>query len=479
MLNIYWGDINLILSDYVGIWINIILILFIIVNLPLLYNLLLLKNSWRSIRENKACYPRLINKILSLIITTVYAIFFSAIFYFLNQYTKLIYQLFEYYSIFILSFLYLFLIPVFYILLKQNEKIKAIFNNKKLSAKTKKVTFFGFLIVMYSMIYSAPLLFIPSNVLFTDLPSKPILIAHRGAAHLAPEDTIIAGQIAYEHGAAGWEIDVRISKDGKLFLLHDPTLTRTTNIREVFPDRTSDNAESFKWSELQKLDAGSWFAEKDPYGTIARGLVNADNYKNVKIPSLGEALNFSREHNFYVDIDTKEPPEEHPYAKSYFELVLDEILKSKIDLNKVMIITTNEAYINLIEQKNMTDVILGWDMGQNPSIEAFKNSKYDYELVATSDLFSDEEYREFYREKIPIIADIVDSPERFVQLWCLGVKFIMTNEVHIFKNIKEPFWTLEFKNYLLYWFSIYSISSAIVIIIILMNKKRKSTILSE
>ncbi len=208
MLNIYWGDINLIISDYIGIWINIILILLIVVNLPLLYNLLLLKNNWKTIRETKTCHPRLINKILSLIITTVYAIFFSAIFYFLNQYTKLIYQLFEYYSIFILSFLCLFLIPVFYILLKQNEKIKAIFNNKKLSAKTKKVTFFGFLIVMYSMIYSAPLLFIPSNVLFTDLPSKPILIAHRGAAHLAPEDTIIAGQIAYEHGAAGWEIDV-------------------------------------------------------------------------------------------------------------------------------------------------------------------------------------------------------------------------------------------------------------------------------
>lgn len=49
------------------------------------------------------------------------------------------------------------------------------------------------------------------------------------------------------------------SYDGVPFLMHDATLRRTTNVAEVFPNRTHHDASMFTWAELQQLNAGDWF----------------------------------------------------------------------------------------------------------------------------------------------------------------------------------------------------------------------------
>lgn len=49
------------------------------------------------------------------------------------------------------------------------------------------------------------------------------------------------------------------SYDGIPFLMHDSTLTRTTNVAEVFPNRTHLHASMFSWTDLQQLNAGDWF----------------------------------------------------------------------------------------------------------------------------------------------------------------------------------------------------------------------------
>lgn len=51
------------------------------------------------------------------------------------------------------------------------------------------------------------------------------------------------------------------SADGVPFLMHDDELTRTTNVQAVFPERAALNSTAFNWTELQQLDAGSWFLE--------------------------------------------------------------------------------------------------------------------------------------------------------------------------------------------------------------------------
>lgn len=97
--------------------------------------------------------------------------------------------------------------------------------------------------------------------------SAPIKIAHRGAAGYCPENTMASFKKAIELGADFIEIDVQLSRDGMLVVIHDPTLERTTN--------GSGYVRDHDFADLRKLDAGSWFDK---------------NFKNEKIPAFEELL---------------------------------------------------------------------------------------------------------------------------------------------------------------------------------------------
>lgn len=92
------------------------------------------------------------------------------------------------------------------------------------------------------------------------------IIAHRGASAERPECTLSAIRRAIQVGATAVEVDVRTSRDGELFILHDATLDRTTNGKGP--------AAALTLAKLQQLDAGSWFDAK---------------FKNERIPSLIES----------------------------------------------------------------------------------------------------------------------------------------------------------------------------------------------
>lgn len=79
-------------------------------------------------------------------------------------------------------------------------------------------------------------------------------VAHRGASGHAPENTMAAFQKAFEMKADYIEIDVQMTKDGRLVVIHDTTIDRTTNGTGFVGD--------FTLEELQQLDAGSWFSEE-------------------------------------------------------------------------------------------------------------------------------------------------------------------------------------------------------------------------
>lgn len=78
----------------------------------------------------------------------------------------------------------------------------------------------------------------------------PFWIAHRGAGKLAPENTLAAFRLGAQYGYRGFECDVKLSRDGVPFLLHDTQLNRTTAERGVAGER--------RWSELARIDAGGW-----------------------------------------------------------------------------------------------------------------------------------------------------------------------------------------------------------------------------
>ncbi|XP_072361615.1 glycerophosphodiester phosphodiesterase domain-containing protein 5 isoform X5 [Scyliorhinus torazame] len=92
-----------------------------------------------------------------------------------------------------------------------------------------------------------------------NLAPRPIMMGHRGAPMLAPENTIMSFEETVKCEASTFETDVRISYDGVPFLMHDSTFERTTDIAEVFPKKVRSDVSNFTWSEIQKLNAGKWF----------------------------------------------------------------------------------------------------------------------------------------------------------------------------------------------------------------------------
>lgn len=84
-----------------------------------------------------------------------------------------------------------------------------------------------------------------------------ITLAHRGLCGRHPENTLpsLAAAIPY---ADYCEIDLRVTADDQLVLMHDATLRRTTDVARIFPDRADDPVSDFRLDELRRLDAGSW-----------------------------------------------------------------------------------------------------------------------------------------------------------------------------------------------------------------------------
>lgn len=97
-------------------------------------------------------------------------------------------------------------------------------------------------------------------------PPRKLLVAHRGASAYAPEHTLASYRLALDQRADFVEQDLGLTKDGVLVCLHDPTLNRTTDVEDLFPDRYRDVDGARQWfvadftlAEIKRLDAGRWF----------------------------------------------------------------------------------------------------------------------------------------------------------------------------------------------------------------------------
>lgn len=111
---------------------------------------------------------------------------------------------------------------------------------------------------------------------------KTLNIAHRGFSGMYPENTMLAFREAMKAGCDGIETDVQMSKDGVLVICHDELLDRTSTGTGLLKDYTYD--------ELLKLDFGIKFSPK---------------FKDEKIPTLEELLQFAKENNIFLNLELK------------------------------------------------------------------------------------------------------------------------------------------------------------------------------
>jgi glycerophosphoryl diester phosphodiesterase len=123
----------------------------------------------------------------------------------------------------------------------------------------------------------------------------PRWIAHRGAGKLAPENTLAAFRVGAGYGYRMFECDAKLSADGVIFLMHDTTLQRTTNPREVLGAAASTIAGDHPWGALSQLDAGGWHSRAyagEPLATlenVARFCLRNGHFLNIEIkPTPGQ-----------------------------------------------------------------------------------------------------------------------------------------------------------------------------------------------
>ena len=121
--------------------------------------------------------------------------------------------------------------------------------------------------------------------------NEPLILGHRGASAVAPENTIAAFSQAIQDGADGIEFDVRLSSDGVAVVIHDDTLNRTGLVAGAVSRLTA--------AQLQQIDVGSWFPKRSGGHTFAKET----------IPTLAAVFDLFASNNavLYVEMKCAEP----------------------------------------------------------------------------------------------------------------------------------------------------------------------------
>ena len=112
-----------------------------------------------------------------------------------------------------------------------------------------------------------------------------IVLAHRGASGHAPENTLSAFRLARDLGADGLELDVQLSRDGAVVVLHDEDVQRTSDGHGI--------ASALTLAELRAFDFGAWHSEE---------------FQNERIPLLSEVVDFVTSSGLWLNIELKGNP---------------------------------------------------------------------------------------------------------------------------------------------------------------------------
>lgn len=144
--------------------------------------------------------------------------------------------------------------------------------------------------------------------------SDCLVVAHRGGANLAPENTLAAFRNALQMGIQVMELDVHPTRDGHLVVIHDDTLERTTTGMGPVRQHTLE--------ELQQFDAGSWYSS---------------SFAGERIPTLRSILKLARENDAGLVIELKHPCDGPRYAHIEEQLLKE--LQSEQMTERVVVIS--------------------------------------------------------------------------------------------------------------------------------------------
>jgi glycerophosphoryl diester phosphodiesterase len=225
-----------------------------------------------------------------------------------------------------------------------------------------------------------------------------IIIAHRGASYIEPENTLRSFRKALDMGADAIEFDVRFSKDNIPIIIHDDTVDRTTNGK--------GKVNNMLFSELRKLDAGM----------------------GEQIPTLQEALNLI-DRKALILIELKE--------RYHEDIILKEVLLRNL-LDNVIFISFHYDVLNRLRNLN-NNVKTGYLYYKPPAPinEASQNNAFA--ILPRYNMISSRIITWAHSKGLKVYAWTVDDPNKAMELVKEGVDGIATNKPDIIKNVVKNF----------------------------------------
>lgn len=157
--------------------------------------------------------------------------------------------------------------------------------------------------------------------------SRPLVLGHRGARFLAPENTLAAFEAAMGEGADGIELDVRLSRDDQVVVCHDPTLARSTGGRDTRA------LECVSWDELRRIEIDG-----------------------CAIPSLASVLSWARSSGCHLNIELK-PDVARRFVLA--RLVMAAVLAEPILVGKILLSSFDPWMVRALTRQH-PPVPVGW-----------------------------------------------------------------------------------------------------------------------
>lgn len=138
---------------------------------------------------------------------------------------------------------------------------------------------------------------------------RTLIIAHRGYRACYPENTLCAFTASLGR-CAMIELDVQLSRDGIPVVMHDASLKRTSNAKDLSPELRPPGFALKNWNlaELQRLDAGSWFMRDDPFASLRQGQICRETLQALmpqRIMSLEQVLLWALAKGIPLNVELK------------------------------------------------------------------------------------------------------------------------------------------------------------------------------
>lgn len=229
----------------------------------------------------------------------------------------------------------------------------------------------------------------------------PKVIAHRGASGYAPENTFAAMKKAHELGATWVEFDVMLTKDGEAVVIHDEDLQRTTNGRGKVSDYTL--------AELEKLDAGSWFAPE---------------FSGERIPELAKMLDYLQQLHIGINLEIKPTPgQEVATAKKIADILASHWLAGLPLLISSFSLATLEAFKKLAPNYPIGLLMKNW----NDNWQTAADSLGSYSVHLKQQLLNQRRIEAIKNTDYQLLSYTINDPFRANQLWQWGVDSVFSD----------------------------------------------------